>query len=110
MALHGQTPDKISAAVSALKPFKIGNVSGTRELNGTGRLPEQYAAELRQQDRDGNVVYVLYSYYTPMAWLLRGEDGEEVWVQPNTKYSVSTTGHQNVFARAIRHRSQAVAA
>lgn len=100
MALHGQTPGKIIAAVRDLKPFKIGNVSGQTYLGDTGKLPDEHAAMLRMNDRSGMVKYVLYSYSTPMAWMLEG--GE--WVQPGVKYSVSTTNHQAVFARAIRER------
>lgn len=100
MALHGQTPGKIRTAVQALKAFKIGNVSGQTYLSGTGRLPEEYAALLRTQDRSGMVKYVLYSYSTPMAWLLEG--GE--WVQPSVKYSASTSNHQSNFSFAISQR------
>lgn len=99
MALHGQTPGKIRNAVRSLQPFRIGNVSGTLELAGTGRLPEEYANELRQQARDGHLKYVLYSYGTPMAWLVGA-----VWVRPPVKYSVTTSGHQSVFASAIGDR------
>jgi len=104
MALHGQTPAKIREAVRVLKKFKIGNVSGG-EYTGTGRLPEEYAGPLREASYAGKVKYVLYSYWTPMAWLLDTEDGE-VWVQPPVKYSVSTTGHQHNFAVAISQRER----
>ena len=102
MALHGQTPGKIRAAVKELKPFKIGNVSGQTYLSGTGRLPEEYATQLNQQSREGHVKYVLYSYSTPMAWLVGA-----VWVQPPVKYSPTTTNHQSTFAGAIRERTAA---
>jgi hypothetical protein len=98
MALHGQTPGKIRKAVAALQPFRIGNVSGQTYLGDIGRLPEEHAVMLRTQARSGMVQYVLYSYSTPMAWLLEG--GE--WVQPPVKYSVTTSGHQSVFAGAVR--------
>jgi hypothetical protein len=100
MALHGQTPGKIRKAVKELKSFRIGNVSGQTYLSGTGRLPEEYSVLLNTQSRSGQVQYVLYSYSTPMAWLLEGGD----WVRPPVKYSVTTTGHQSVFASAIRER------
>jgi len=103
MALHGQTPGKIREAVKKLRPFRIGNVSGQTYLSGTGQLPEEYAAMLRVNDRSGMVKYVLYSYSTPVAWLLEG--GE--WVQPQVRYSASTLGHQSVFASAIRERAAA---
>jgi hypothetical protein len=105
MALHGQTPGKIRTAVRELKPFRIGNVSGQTHLSGTGRLPEEHAAMLRTQDRSGMVKYVLYSYATPMAWLLEG--GE--WVKPQVKYSPITSGHQSVFASAIGEMAFATA-
>lgn len=97
MALHGKTPGKVCDAVRELKPFRIGNVRGSFELHSTGRLPEEYAYELSQQAWGGRVKYVLYSYSTPMAWLLDGEG----WVRPLIKYSVTTSGHQSVFDRAI---------
>jgi hypothetical protein len=102
MALHGQTPSKIRAAVADLKPFRIGNVSGSLTLDGTGRLPAEYVSQLREQDRAGLIKYVLYSYGTPMAWLV----GEH-WMQPPVKYSASTSGHQSTFAMAIRERVSA---
>lgn len=104
MALHGKTPGKIRDAVLGLKPFKIGNVSGSCDFNGYGRLPAEYAAELQEANREGRLKYVLYSYGTPMAWLVEGPNGE-VWAQPQVKYSVSTSGHQSVFASAIRERA-----
>lgn len=97
MALHGQTPDKIRAAVRELKSFHIGNVSGTTQLEGCGRLPQEHADALREADRCGKIQYILYSYSTPMAWLLDGEG----WVKPQVKYSPTTSGHQSVFASAI---------
>ena len=42
--------------------------------------------------------YVIYSYYTPIAWL-RG-DGE--WAMPDAKYSVTTTKHQTTTRAAIQ--------
>jgi hypothetical protein len=85
--------------VRELKPFRIGNVSGQDYLGGTGKLPEEYAAELREANRNGLVRYILYSYLTPVAWLVEG-----VWVQPPVRYSVTTSGHQSIFASAISER------
>lgn len=100
MALRGNTKDQIFRSVEGLTSFKVGNVSGSRTLNGTGRLDEEYASELRAADRAGAVLYVLYSYQTPMAWLL--DDGQSKrWYRPEAKYSVSTTNHQTVFDIAI---------
>jgi hypothetical protein len=106
MALHGKTTAKIRAAVAELKSFTIGNVSGRRVLLGTGRLPHEYVGPLREAWQADQIKYVLYSYGTPMAWLLDDVEGEH-WVQPAERYSVSTSGHQSVFARAIRERVSA---
>lgn len=106
MALHGKTPGKIRAAVKALKPFRIGNVSGTTEISGYGRLPEEHAKTLREYVRDGRVIYVLYSYSTPMAWAISHPDGSETWFEPNVKYSVTTSGHQSNFRYAIAERER----
>lgn len=59
----------------------------------TGRLSPKLAADLIAADAD----YIVYSYATPIAW--HGKDG---WTIPDTKYSVTTSNHQNIVRMATR--------
>lgn len=106
MALRGQTLEVIRTAVQDLKSFRVGNVSGSTELSGTGVLPETWVKAIKAANRRKQIKFVLYSYETPMAWLI-GDEESLRWVQPDVHYSVSTTNHQLAFAAAIRNRSVA---
>lgn len=45
----------------------------------------------------GDVRYIVYSYATPIAWAL----GDNTWVIPGDKYSVTTSKHQGIMRYAI---------
>lgn len=87
-------------------------------LRGTGRndhtglrasagfLPEPHRSAFhaasprygtRPGERDTDVLYVVFSYETPIAWFTV-EDG---WVVPAVKYSRTTSRHQGVVRRAL---------
>jgi hypothetical protein len=57
-----------------------------------------------QDQRAGKIHYSVWSYETPIAWLVEGEG----WVIPPVKYSMSTGRHQGYVRRAVA--GQAIAA
>lgn len=75
------------------KPFKASNFSGGSSSTGLGRLPEDEAAKFKEH----NPEYVVNSYQTPIAWYSE----KAGWHVPSTKYSSSTSKHQNVVRRAV---------
>lgn len=80
--------------IGARKDFQGSNLRGEANPSyvNAGRLPEAWANELRTADRNGEVAYVVYSYATPIAWVLT--TGEVI--MPDVKYSPSTSNHQSV--------------
>ena len=97
MALRGKAKREIQAGVDKLEEFTCGNVSGRRgAYGGTGRLPADLARGLREAQAEGRLEYVLYSYWTPMAWRIDGE-----WTFPDESYSATTSNHQGVMRTAI---------
>lgn len=93
MAIHGQTRDKVIAALTDRVPFRnsTGSFRGVNQKDGTGRLEGDTLAEFRAAD----VTYVVYSYGTPIAWVTRSG----LVRIPGTRYSVTTSNHQGL-ARA----------
>jgi len=63
----------------------------------TGRLPAEYSDSAQSAD------YVVFSYDTPIAWHLAGQDAErdEAWIVPGTPYSRTTTQHQTAVSDAL---------
>jgi hypothetical protein len=56
------------------------------------------ALERWAKDQDaGRIVYSVWSYATPIAWLVDGEG----WIIPPVKYSRSTGRHQGYVRRAV---------
>lgn len=72
---------------------------------GPGVMPEPHRSTFRAARpvdhrpglADGDVLYVVFSYATPIAWYTRA-DG---WVIPPVKYSATTSRHQSIVRRAI---------
>ena len=76
--------------------------SASTSLGGVGRLSLMW----RRRFLTENVFYVVYSYATPIMWLVM--DGEcPRCVIPNDKYSRTTTRHQTVARRGWWLRSGA---
>lgn len=91
--------------VRRARPFRIASVSG-REMVGiapdnrpAGDLPEGLRKVF--QSPNENVVYAVYSFETPIAWLVHHEDIDPEWIMPNEIYSVTTRNHQSIVRRAI---------
>lgn len=60
-----------------------------------GQLPqEEGPGFIEAWERAGRSLYVVYSYWTPIAW----HDGER-WTRPDVKYSQTTSRHQGLTPR-----------
>lgn len=113
---HGAPPSRKTYDVAAghifrREPFKIGNLQGAlleqeRDLLNVGDLPEKYELALRADLRDMPPVFIVWSYSTVIAW--RRKNGH-AWDDPDkggvtvppVRYSLTTTQHQHVVARAL---------
>ena len=96
----------ISALRDALRnrgdfAISTGNLRGDALTPGRlfvfGELPAEYRDSAMSAD------YVVYSYQTPIAWHLAGQDAEndEAWIVPGTPYSRTTTQHQIAVRSAL---------
>lgn len=84
----------VRRALAARQPFTThGAFRATNERNYcVGRLPEQWADRYRADADAGRIVYQVYSYSTPIAWVL--DDGAVV--VPHARYSPTTNRHQGL--------------
>jgi hypothetical protein len=82
------------AAIVGREAFQGSNFSGgpSSGLPSSGRLNKENADKLYAD----NPSYVVKSYGTPIAW--HGDNG---WVVPDQKHSVSTSNHQGIVRRAL---------
>ena len=85
------------AAIRCRKVFVNNNTTlvGTVRFCGWGDLPDAYRTDFLQTDRD--VVYWIYSYDTPIAWIFADLTVE----MPSVDYAPTTTTHQEVVAVAL---------
>ncbi|WP_405537567.1 hypothetical protein OG787_32525 [Streptomyces sp. NBC_00075] len=84
----------VRRALAAREPFDTyGAFRATDERSYcVGRLPEQWADRYRSDAEAGRIVYQVYSYSTPIAWVL---DDDSV-VMPQVRYSPTTSSHQGL--------------
>ncbi|MEU6260178.1 hypothetical protein ACFUEN_29765 [Streptomyces griseorubiginosus] len=84
----------VRRALAARQPFTTyGAFRATNQRNYcVGRLPQQWADRYRADADAGRIVYQVYSYSTPIAWVL--DDG--AIVVPQVRYSLTTTRHQGL--------------
>lgn len=85
----------IMEALVARAPFSVSNFLATTEptaYDQLGHLPQSFRNKLGQQLIDCRVTYVVYSYETPIAWVV---DGHTV-VIPDVRYSLTTGKHQKL--------------
>lgn len=86
--------------IQALEPFHTGNPRGglwgddSSTVMHLGKLPEPYRSQIYESP---GLVYVVYSYQTPIAWVT--SDGKTHI--PDVKYSVTTTKHQHIARKAL---------
>jgi hypothetical protein len=94
----------------------------------TGDLPEPYRAEYHSARLDGRVLFTVYSFATPIAWLERGENDADPevdcmcdacmrarerldrpqWVMPPVKYTRTTSAHQSCVREVLAGLSNGV--
>jgi hypothetical protein len=94
MALRWNSP-AILEALAARQPFAVTNFTATTqpvEGDPMGQLPSSFRTVLEQHLIDCRITYLVYSYETPIAWVV---DGHEV-VIPDVQYSLTTGKHQKV--------------
>lgn len=84
------------------KPFRASALSGGN-FHGYGRLPDPYLSLLKAGIEQGADLYMVYSYYTPIAW--RAKKGAFKWVIPDVGYSATTSSHQALIKRIISYLS-----
>jgi hypothetical protein len=88
MAMHGAALKKVQASLTARKSFRNSTGSMRGEWLPTYISRGMYEGVLPHA---ADVEYVVYSYGTPIAWVLKRGDV----VIPDVKYSVTTTNHQS---------------
>lgn len=102
--MHIRSPKtiaKIDNGISARTPFKA-----TTSLKGVDYVVDhgwlQYFPEAlqtyREQTRTAESVFVVVSFYTPIAWYTP----EHGWTVPRVKHSQITSRHQSLVGSAIR--------
>jgi hypothetical protein len=93
--------DNVPTAIKHRRDFNAGNVRGRRVTPDyalyTGRLDSTWTARLREDYNNHLVTYVVTSHDTPIAWEL----GIGSVFIPRVRYSVSTSRHQNIAAKAF---------
>ncbi|MGJ5894420.1 hypothetical protein DF268_11715 [Streptomyces sp. V2] len=84
----------VRRALAARQPFTThGALSATdRQSYCVGRLPQRWADLYRSDADAGRIVYQVYSYSTPIAWVL--DDGTVT--MPQVRYSITTSRHQGL--------------
>lgn len=67
-----------------------------------GRLPDEYRKQLQAAIRGIHPVYVVWSYDTPIGWVIDRGDVRQPFVPP-VRYSMTTTRHQTQARRGLRY-------
>lgn len=72
------------------------------------QLPREWADGLQDAIHDGRVLYIVWSYETPIAWFVRSAINAQRsgWVMPDVRYSVTTSKHQSVARSIVRNVAQ----
>lgn len=106
MAINAQNQAAIVAAVSHLDEFAIGTMRGRWFPDATyadpGRLGAGNRAALAASQ---GIIYVIYSYATPIAWRSAGA----TWVVPDARYSVTSNQHLSLVRQGIAERDRRIA-
>jgi len=67
-----------------------------------GQLPEIWMNALRRYAVDGRLLYIVYSFQTPIAWEVRIPPNDETaWHVPHVRYSFTTSRHQRSIIAAL---------
>ena len=85
----------LDVRLKALTDWRMGKLRGEQSKGPrtVGQLPEQY-----RYGEHGvfQATYIVYSYDTPIAWVVDGE-----WVQPDVEYSQTTSKQQASISVAV---------
>lgn len=86
----------LAERLKAKSEWHMGNMRAIRNPSSVmlGQLPAEHRQGIGWAD------YVVYSYQTPIAWHVSHGD-DRYWVQPDVKYSATTTTHQGKIAVAL---------
>ena len=96
--MHRTGPTTLASWLMAGQAFSnaTGTFHGTPFPVGKGRLPKEFEDSLNEAD------YVVYSYGTPIAWHVPAQGTLRArWIEPNVKYSQTTTAHQSRLSIAL---------
>lgn len=90
--------------IKALTEFKSGRMRGTTSPPiHTGRLPANWRSVYMRDISD--IVYVVISYDTPIAWMRENVNGTRTWFYPAVTYSSYTSRHcHHVFTAIVDTR------
>jgi hypothetical protein len=81
--------------IATLTPFKGSSMSGeTGNHHRTGRMPFNWAQLYDSHSRYGMIEYTVFSWATPIAWLVTDFDGKMRWYAPAYTYSGYSSRHQ----------------
>lgn len=103
MALGKPGRVAIQKGVDNLSPFKQGNVSAVI-YDDWHRVPKvrlQSDDYVMPNDLMDRTVYVLSSWYTPIAWCVIDDDAKRVWHMTTRDFSQSTKNHKGIMRVAI---------
>lgn len=114
MGMQQKTRQIVETSISRKENFERGNVWGKwfkpnhfHNVGQIGWMNQEFADMLSKHSKDTNL-FVLYSYYTPMAWFRLSDldsKGNNKWYFPDgnhASYSPSTGQHQYAFRYALR--------
>jgi len=98
MGLGRKSTELVHQRMAARRPFRRGNVWGSV---GPADKPEWLTPEAWEVYLDDEPTYTVFSYETPIAWLVtRGREGlAPFWRVPGLRHSLSTADHQRTAMR-----------
>jgi len=82
-------------------------VPAGRYYGGYGQLPANYRTMLADAIERGDVVYMVRSYQTPIAWVIMADSGQ-LAIVPDVRYSVTTSRHQGAARAWLAYPTQSV--
>ena len=85
------TNNQAREAIHELREFTTGTGSlrGMTYVGDTGWMTiTEEREQLKQASWDGSLEYVVYSYATPIAWVI-----DSTWVRSDERHSVTTSRH-----------------
>lgn len=95
------TNAQVESKIASLGEFQSNSAAGFAQdvsMSGSGRLPSEWLARLEADHKsDNGIMYMVYSYRTPIAWVL----GDGSVTVPAVKYSVTTSRTQSAVRRAF---------